>query len=550
MGIELAAAWVRVLSCQEIVQEIERSLDFLTSSARDLPDRHRSLRAVFDHSWILLSEEEQRALSGLSVFRGGFTREAAEQVAGASLSLLSALVVKSLAHRAEEGRYDLHSLVRQYAEFKLIPSDEVRRAHSAHYLAFLQQQQHWLRSAKLFEAKASLAMESANIREAWRWAVQHNDYRRIRETACSLIDMYDWLYWYREGEQMFAEAVLSLQAQTPAAPAQVERSEYARALGATMLGKNVFNFRMGQPHLTHDLLSESLDLFQEVGDIEAQADNLQWLGNIMYKQGNYAAAIRLLRQGLVLHEKRNDLWGQAVILNLLAVVTLHKGQYSEAQDLLEEALANFRRCGNPIMVIIVLINLGRVFRLQNRYDRARVLLEESFALSQNIGDRWSIGTSMDFLGQLALEQGHYDEARRMFEQALKEFSEIGDWWSRLRIMINLGRTEQAEDNLASARQIFLEALRLAQRAGFVPRMLEALVSLTVVWTQTGWQERAIETLEYVCAHNMTPQETRDQAESLYAELAVRLTPEHMEVIHTRAQAKTIEVMVQEILEGS
>ena len=99
LAIELAAAWVRLLSCREIAQEIERNLDFLSTSARDLPERHRSMRAVFDHSWQMLSAEEQRVLRALSVFRGGFLREAAEQVTGASLSLLSALVTRSLVHR-------------------------------------------------------------------------------------------------------------------------------------------------------------------------------------------------------------------------------------------------------------------------------------------------------------------------------------------------------------------------------------------------------------------------------------------------------------------
>ena len=112
LGIELAAAWVRTLSCHEIALEIERGLDFLSVSAKDLPLRHRSMRAVFDHSWKLLSEEEQKVLLRLSVFQGGFQREAAEHVAEATLLTLSALVTKSLIRRSGTGRYDLHELIR------------------------------------------------------------------------------------------------------------------------------------------------------------------------------------------------------------------------------------------------------------------------------------------------------------------------------------------------------------------------------------------------------------------------------------------------------
>ena len=111
LGIELAAAWVRTLSCTEIAQELQRNLDFLANTARDAPARHRSLRAVFDHSWQLLTGEEQEVLRKLALFRGGFGREAAAAVADASLSVLAALVAKSLLRRTSAGRYDLHELV-------------------------------------------------------------------------------------------------------------------------------------------------------------------------------------------------------------------------------------------------------------------------------------------------------------------------------------------------------------------------------------------------------------------------------------------------------
>jgi len=119
LGIELAAAWVRECSCADIAQELENNLDFLATSMRDMPSRHRSLRAVFDHSWSLLSEEERHVFRRLAVFRGGFRAEAARQVAAASPGLLAALENKSLLHRNTTGRYEMHGLLRQYVEEKL-----------------------------------------------------------------------------------------------------------------------------------------------------------------------------------------------------------------------------------------------------------------------------------------------------------------------------------------------------------------------------------------------------------------------------------------------
>ena len=137
LGIELAAAWVSMLSCTEIAVEIARSFDFLTSPARDVPPRQRSLRAAFNHSWHLLPADEREILQALSVFCGGFTRQAAEAVAGATLHSLAALMAKSLVLRAGNGRYDLHEVVRQYAAENLAESGRASTVRERHWQYFV-----------------------------------------------------------------------------------------------------------------------------------------------------------------------------------------------------------------------------------------------------------------------------------------------------------------------------------------------------------------------------------------------------------------------------
>ena len=116
LAIELAATWTLALSCAEIAAEIEHNLAILETNLRNVPSRHRSMRAVFDQSWARLAEPERAALARLAVFRSGFTRDAAEQVAEAGLPILARLVECSLLQHAVRGRYQLHELVRQYAE--------------------------------------------------------------------------------------------------------------------------------------------------------------------------------------------------------------------------------------------------------------------------------------------------------------------------------------------------------------------------------------------------------------------------------------------------
>jgi hypothetical protein len=119
LAIELAATWLRTLSCEDTLQELRANLRLLRTNAPDVPDRHRSLQIVFDHAWHLLSADERRVLRRLSVFHGEFGLAAARQVAGASLEVLASLVNHSLVQKTTHGTYRIHNLLRQYAEEKL-----------------------------------------------------------------------------------------------------------------------------------------------------------------------------------------------------------------------------------------------------------------------------------------------------------------------------------------------------------------------------------------------------------------------------------------------
>jgi predicted ATPase len=182
LGIELAASWLRVLTCAEIVAEIEKGLDFLTTNWQNVPERHRSLRAVFDYSWNLLAPPEQAAFAKLAVFHGGFQREAAAQVADASLPLLADMVDKSLLRRAATGRYELHDLLRHFAEEKLRADEglyaQVHNAHCRYYAELMAQHRAELQDDDVSAPLTELNAERENVRAAWNWAVSQ---RRVEE---------------------------------------------------------------------------------------------------------------------------------------------------------------------------------------------------------------------------------------------------------------------------------------------------------------------------------------------------------------------------------
>lgn len=219
LAIELAAVWTPVLSVAEIAAQIEQGLGILATRLRDVPERQRSMRAVFEHSWHLLSEEERQVFSGLSIFHGGFRRAAAEYVAGANLTTLSALVAKSLVRRTGDGRYDLHPLVRQFGLERLSADLEgkarVADRHAEFYLALLHEREAALKSAAQQQTIAELTEEIDNVRAAWEWAVTRKQFALLAPALRCFGLLHDIRGWSRQGIE-HVEPLLSALGAAPA----------------------------------------------------------------------------------------------------------------------------------------------------------------------------------------------------------------------------------------------------------------------------------------------------------------------------------------------
>jgi predicted ATPase len=260
LALELAASWVRTLSSAEIANEITRGLDILETSTRNIPQRHRSMRAVLDYSWSQLSDEERAALQRLSVFRGGFTRAAAEAVAGASLRTLSALVNKSLLRHDPIGRYDLHELVRQYAREQL---DAVKDAyattaarHTAYYGEFMAQRWADLRSSQQRAAIAEIDGEIENVRAAWAYAVEQHNYAVIGQMVLALWYVHVLTYRSKDAHELFSRSIAALRS-APVTPAS------QRVLGLLLITQGSILAEKGGHIQAGSMMVEGRDWLQE-----------------------------------------------------------------------------------------------------------------------------------------------------------------------------------------------------------------------------------------------------------------------------------------------
>ncbi len=406
LGLELAAAWVRLMPVAEIAIEISNNLDFLQAANRDVPARHHSLRAVFDQTWARLTDNERRVLSRLSVFRGGFTREAASEVSGASLASLSSLVDKSLVRVGENGRYDLHVLLHQFAHEMLAKNPEetqrAKNAHGAFFLAFSQRAADAIR--QMTDEKRwsdRLDQELENIRAALTGWLEQGDTETALDCATVLRN-----FWARTGRMSEARMWFS-KALSSSEKVNLQTRERALAVNGEMA------MQMGDYTQAQRLLEESLTLSEARGYTAPLT--LLHLGLTAQETLDYEVARGRFEQALAYFRELNLAQGIAASLNNLGRVLADSGDFEGALATYEESLRYKTEAGGD--ADSVLINLGDLHRRLGKPDLARAYFLKGLNGYVERGYRFHIPDVLEGLGELAAAQGDPGRASVLFGAA-------------------------------------------------------------------------------------------------------------------------------------
>jgi len=422
LAIELAAAWVRVLSCREIAQEIERDLDFLTATMRDVPPRHRSLRAVFDHSWRLLTDHERDVLRRLSVFHRGFTREAAELVAGASLADLSSLVARSVLRRTSAaGRYDLHELMQQYAAGRLQESgeaeaDQTRRRHADYCLALAQQADAALDTPEQRLWFERLEAEHDNLRAAARWSLDSGQAVLAVSLCGALSQFWHTRGYVHEGRRWLGEAL---------ALARRQDGMPKAALAKALAGAGVLAWVQLDSEQAKAFLAEALALQEELGDKRGMTGTLYYLGTTARIDGDFAQALAHHEASLALRRELGDDVEIARALNGMAWTMMELNDLDRAHAMAAESLQVYERMGDPMNMALVLDTLGWVDLLNQDHENAMRHFQRSLALAHEVGVKRCIIACLEGLSVIAARYTEFGRAARLLGAAEVIRQEIG-----------------------------------------------------------------------------------------------------------------------------
>ncbi|HEX8691363.1 MAG TPA: tetratricopeptide repeat protein [Longimicrobium sp.] len=542
LALELASAWVRLLSCAEIAREIEGDRDFLAGPAADRPERHRSLRAVFEGSWRLLPEAERAALLGTSVFRGGFTREAAEAVAGAALPLLGALHDRSLLRRAGAGRFEVPEALRRYAEEKLRLDDgERRRAearHRAFYAGLLRDAAAAAAGGGEDEALAAVAADLENVRRAWEAMVEARAAGELDRALDGLFLFYHSRGWAREGEAALAAAAAALEGE----------DAHAGVLARLRARRGAFCARLGAYAQARELLEAAAAHFRRAGPAPELALALDQLGVVAQSQGEYSEARRLHHEALAGYRAAGDRRGEGEVLTHLGNVASALGDYGEAERLFRQGLAALREAGDRGGTYSPLCNLGVIASMRGDFAVADGFYAEGLAVAREAGNRGGEANLLLNLGVAATDAG--DPARA--EPYLRECAEISREMGYDRLVAfalnGLAHVALARDDDAGADALAREALATAARMEETPVVLESLTTLARLRLRGGDAGRALELVSLVREHPATDSSTRVIAAGIADEAEAGLPPAALHAAVIRGSALPLEQVVKEVLE--
>lgn len=410
LAIILAASWFEMLSLDEIAEEITDSIDILQSQFRDLPERQRSMRATINSSWKRLTPVEQRIFASLSVFRGGFSRQAAQAIAGAKLFHLQTLVDRSFIV-ASDGRYQIHELLRQYAweALQLVSNAaEIYSRHSAYYLRWLADIEDDLKGANQAQAIDDMRLELDNIRRAWEWAGESQQFEMI-DAATETIFAFFIMLTRAQDSAKFFNLILEKVDEAPN-PDPVFINRLHIRLGAA----NVF---FGDQQVSQSELKTFVEIAkQQQNSLEIGLALDLLASHIAYVDRDFATAIQFGEEALIYLEASGD--------NFHLASTYHKMGFCQLQVTGMQGLIDYT---------------------QKEYD-----------ISKAAGNLFNMGAALGNLGSAALYLGQYHEAERYYREAAFTDDLFGQSSGRSRIinfthiLLLLGKIEEAQRLLDGA----------------------------------------------------------------------------------------------------
>jgi predicted ATPase/DNA-binding SARP family transcriptional activator/Tfp pilus assembly protein PilF len=555
LALEMIAGWLPGLPCAEIARQIQHSLELLAGDLQNIPERHRSIRAVLNYSWLLLTDAQRHLLRQLAVFSGGFDLDAAvavlESASRANLSNpLAALVDKSLLQIGVSGRYTQHPLIWQYGVEKLEEFPELRSQlqgrHGRYFATFLKQREEELKSTRQIEALAEISLDIENIRAAWSWAVNQKRITEIRQSIMTLRTFYYRRGWHQEAITAMSRAVVVLESKDDPST----NSEQAIALGGALAHEAFFHWLVGESDRARQMIERALTILHPTGENAEFAQALQQLGGYYWRLGDYASAKQHYQRFLEVAQKLGIRGSISRAFTDLALISAATGAFDEAKRLFEEALAIAEEVGNISEIARLLNNISAVLLRLHDPAAAKPLLQRSLDLTRSINELTGVIYALSNLGRVALMLNQYSLAQQYFEESLALARDINNAQLTLESTYALGEVAMQQQHYSVAESHFCQSLRLSLEIQSYPYTVSVLLMLADVLLRqnTISATYAVEIVSAAIAHPAMEHSEREQGERLLKEYEAMISPHDFSAAKARAESRGFDMLIKEVLE--
>lgn len=544
LALELAATWPATMSLSAINAELERGIAFLTTNMRDVPPRHRSIQAVFDTSWQLLEEEERRHMRQLAYFRGGFSTQAVAGVVGASPRQLGILINKSLIRQEDDGRYDIHELVRQYAVEKLAkhPAEEedVAHRHGRYFADFLATREEAIQGSRYLQARTEIEAEIDNVRKAWEWSVAA---RNLENIARSIETLH---YYFLNTQGLFSEAAQRFH------QAATQIAGYAAGNKKPLVGRLLLraatNQRMlGQLEEASSLVEESLSIFYQH---ELAADIIRatsLLAVIRLQQNEKEKALHLAITATDQARELDAPIDLCLCLNNLAYALAHNGKYKEAVATAEESVALAQAIDYPHGELSAMNMLGVYSKWTGDIDRAKRIFEELVVRYRTTATQSRLAQAVNNLGLLYKDHGEPGRAMHLLQEAKSLYEAVGQVHYAALVKSVLGKIAVEQGNLELAQCHCLQALQTARELEYPALAVGALDLYGRLAHAQDEDALAVSILVFTANHPAALVETKAEIDKTLQILKDTMSPQTFASAREKGLAWTLEEVINEVL---
>lgn len=477
LAIQLTAAAVHAHSCQEIAAAIRRNLDFIHSNMRNLPERHRSLRAVFTHSWQLLPPVEQEAFTNLAIFIDGFSVEQATAVADVTKEILTNLINKSLIQQLEgqiDGsgtqryrRYRMHPVLHQYAmqELTADPQNESARGqrHCLYFCHFAIEQNTILESAKAAEASAALALEINNLRASWHYALRHRQDELLLTMLPALMRFYLLRGFLQDALTILESAIGEVAGWNSGT--SVKQSSQQRLLTHLFAHKAEVLIELGRYDSAIVAGQKAIGYAKAGTDSSGEALGHLYWGIALNCQGLYKPAKEKLQHAVALAQQEELSQCEAAAQRYLGVNSFYQGDYTAGRLHHEAAIRLYQERKELINELRTYHSLAMLYFYTGDYSQARQHYERCRQAYQDIRDLPALSLTLNNLGAVSTHLGDYTKALHSFEDALSIRREIGDRQMEGLILANIGLLLHLMNNNRLALDYCTQALVVSLELG-------------------------------------------------------------------------------------